>query len=49
VYDIWLNSSVPEERQKGFDRLATQIKRSKTRYHTTKELDEKLFGGNYEL
>jgi superfamily II DNA or RNA helicase len=49
VYDIWLNSSLPEERQKGFDRLATQIKRSKTRYHTTKELDEKLFGENYEL
>jgi SNF2 family DNA or RNA helicase len=49
VYDIWMDTSQPEERQKGFDRLATQIKRSKTRYHTTKQLDEKLFGENYEL
>jgi SNF2 family DNA or RNA helicase len=49
VYDIWMDTAVPEERQKGFDRLATQLKRSKTRYHTTRELDENLFGENYEL
>jgi SNF2 family DNA or RNA helicase len=49
VYDVWLQSSLPEERQNGFDQLATQLKRSKTRYHTTKVLDEKLFGENYEL
>jgi SNF2 family DNA or RNA helicase len=49
VYDIWLQSSQPQERQKGFDQLATQLKRSKTRYNTTKDLDEKLFGENYEL
>jgi SNF2 family DNA or RNA helicase len=49
VYDIWLESVSETEREKGFARLATQLKRSKTHYHTTKELDEKLFGENYEL
>ncbi|WP_419655708.1 ATP-dependent RNA helicase [Desulfosarcina variabilis str. Montpellier] len=49
VYEIWMDAAVPEARQKGFDQLATQLKRSKTRYHTTKQLDENLFGENYEL
>lgn len=49
IYDIWVASALPEERQKGFDQLATQLKHSKTRYNTTKVLDEKLFGENYEL
>ena len=49
VYDIWMDAAVPEARQKGFDQLATQLKRSKTCYHTTKQLDENLFGENYEL
>jgi SNF2 family DNA or RNA helicase len=49
VYHIWMDGALPEERQKGFDQLATQLKRSKTRYHTTKQLDENLFGENFEL
>ena len=49
IYDIWVESLLPEDRQKGFNQLATQLKRSKTQYNTTKELDEKLFGENYEL
>ena len=49
VYDIWLQSASPTEREKGFARLATQLKRSKTQYKTTQALDEKLFGENYEL
>ncbi|MGA6925268.1 MAG: C-terminal helicase domain-containing protein, partial [Desulfosarcina sp.] len=49
VYDIWLQSASPAEREKGFARLATQLKRSKTQYQTTQALDEKLFGENYEL
>lgn len=49
VYDIWLQTSSPMERKKDFAKLATQLKRSKTRYETTKVLDEKLFGENYEL
>jgi SNF2 family DNA or RNA helicase len=49
VYDIWLQTSSPTDRKKDFNKLATQLKRSKTRYETTKVLDEKLFGENYEL
>jgi SNF2 family DNA or RNA helicase len=49
VYDIWLQSASPADREKGFARLATQLKRSKTQYKTTQALDEKLFGENYEL
>jgi SNF2 family DNA or RNA helicase len=49
VYDIWMQSDLADERKKAFDKLATQLKRSKTRYQTTRDLDEKLFGENYEL
>ncbi|UCF92207.1 MAG: DEAD/DEAH box helicase [Desulfobacterales bacterium] len=49
VFDIWVNARSEEERQKSFDQLATQLKRSKTGYQKTKALDEKLFGENYEL
>ncbi|MBC2711805.1 MAG: DEAD/DEAH box helicase [Desulfosarcina sp.] len=49
IYDIWLQSSSPTDREKGFAQLATQLKRSKTQYKTTQALDEKLFGENYEL
>jgi len=49
VYIIWNNSSSEEERQKSFDQLASRLKRSKSLYKKTKELDEKLFGENYEL
>ena len=49
VYDIWLQSTSPTDREKGFAQLATQLKRSKTQYQTTQALDEKLFGENYEL
>lgn len=49
VFDIWLNASSGEEKQQSFNRLASELKQSKTRYQKTKELDEKLFGENYEL
>ncbi len=49
VYNIWVNSSSEKEREKSFDQLANRLKRSKTLYEKTKELDEKLFGENYEL
>jgi SNF2 family DNA or RNA helicase len=49
VYGIWINSSSEKERQKSFDQLASRLKRSKNLYKKTKELDEKLFGENYEL
>jgi SNF2 family DNA or RNA helicase len=49
VYDIWTDSSSREEREQSFERLAARLKRSKTQYVKTRELDEKLFGVNYEL
>jgi len=49
VYDIWQQAASATERKQGFAKLATQLKRSKTQYKTTQELDEKLFGENYEL
>ena len=49
VYDIWQQTASATERKQGFAKLATQLKRSKTQYKTTQELDEKLFGENYEL
>ncbi len=49
VYEIWVNSDSPEMRGKEFAKLGTRIKRSKTRYGNTRELDEKLFGDDYEL
>ncbi len=49
VYDIWINSLSEKEREQGFDQLAVRLKRSKAQYEKTRELDEKLFGVNYEL
>jgi hypothetical protein len=49
VYTIWTNSISKQEREQGFDKLAARLKRSKTQYEKTRELDEKLFGENYEL
>lgn len=49
VYDIWQQATSATELKQGFAKLATQLKRSKTQYKTTQELDEKLFGENYEL
>ena len=49
VYDIWLEGQSQEERQKGFDALGTKMKRARTGYEKTRELDEKLFGDTYEL
>jgi len=49
IYDIWINSGSEEEREKGFGQLAGRLKKAKTSYQKTKELDEKLFGENYEL
>ncbi|MBN2034298.1 MAG: DEAD/DEAH box helicase family protein [Deltaproteobacteria bacterium] len=49
IYDIWVNSATEEKIEKGFSHLATRLKRAKTGYESTKALDEKLFGENYEL
>ncbi len=49
VYDIWVNSANEDDRKSSFNKLADRLKRSKNGYEKTRELDEKLFGENYEL
>jgi hypothetical protein len=49
VYDIWLNSGAEEDRKRAFKKLGSRLIRAKTGYQKTKELDEKLFGEDYEL
>jgi SNF2 family DNA or RNA helicase len=49
IFDIWVNSPTEEMVEKGFSQLATKLKRAKTGYESTKALDEKLFGANFEL
>ena len=49
VYDIWVNSGSEKERDKEFGNFGARIKRSKTQYTKTRELDDQLFGENYEL
>jgi hypothetical protein len=49
VYDIWVNTASENERKAGFDQLGIRLKRSKTSYQKTKQLDEALFGENFEL
>jgi SNF2 family DNA or RNA helicase len=49
VYDIWVSAQTEDKLEKGFSQLAAKLKRAKTGYESTKTLDEKLFGENYEL
>lgn len=49
VFDIWINSASEEERERSFAQLGSELREAKTGYQKTKELDEKLFGENYEL
>ena len=49
IYDIWVNAPTEDKLEKSFSQLATKLKRAKTGYESTKALDEKIFGENYEL
>ncbi|WP_300456802.1 SNF2-related protein [Desulfobacula sp.] len=49
VLDIWMNSTTEQDRKKSFANLGASLKRAKTGYDKTRELDEKLFGDGYEL
>jgi len=49
VYDIWVNSRSEEETKTAFGQLASRLVKLKNGYQKSKELDEKLFGENYEL
>ncbi len=43
VYDIWVQHPDEAERRKAFDALAARLKRARSSYEKSKELDEKLF------
>jgi len=49
VFDIWTESETDADRRSRFDRLGTQLKRLKTGYVKTRELDDTLFRDMYEL
>ncbi|RPJ81027.1 MAG: ATP-dependent helicase, partial [Deltaproteobacteria bacterium] len=49
IYDIWVNSASEEERIEAFNNLGNRLKRAKSGYEKTRELDDKLFGDSYEL
>jgi SNF2 family DNA or RNA helicase len=43
VYEIWVRHPEEAERKKAFDALAARLKRARSAYEKSKELDEKLF------
>jgi len=49
VYDIWMDSITEEERKTAFGQLGRKLVKLKTGYQNSKDLDEKIFGENYEL
>ncbi len=49
VYEIWVDSESKENRDREFAKLGTRVQRSKAQYGNTRELDENLFGDDYEL
>ncbi len=49
VYDIWMDSNSEQETKKGFLKLEKKLQRVKNGYQKSKEIDQKLFGENYEI
>jgi len=49
VYELWLNHQDDAERKKAFNTLGTRIKRAKSAYEKSKELDEKLFQEDFGI
>ena len=49
VYELWVGAESEGERKESFSNLGTKMKRAKTGYNKTRELDDTLFGDNYEL
>jgi SNF2 family DNA or RNA helicase len=47
VYDLWVSHTDEAERDKAFSSLGTRIKRAKTAYEKSRELDDKLFQENF--
>jgi len=49
VYDIWLRHPDEAERQNAFAALAAKLKRARSAYEKSKELDEKLFQEDFGI
>jgi len=49
VFEIWVQNPEEGERKKAFDQLAEELKRARTAYEKTKELDQKLFHEDFGL
>jgi superfamily II DNA or RNA helicase len=49
VFDLWVSADTHDERVGAFTKLGAQLVRAKNRYLKTRELDEKLFGDQYEI
>lgn len=49
VYDIWLRHPEDAERRNAFAALATKLKRARSAYEKSKELDEKLFQEDFGI
>ena len=43
VYNLWINHMDEADRKRAFQTFGTRLKRAKTAYEKSKELDEKLF------
>ncbi len=49
VYEIWVRHPDEAERKKAFDALASRLKRARSAYEKSKELDEKLFQEDFGI
>ena len=49
VYDIWVKHPDDSERKQAFDALASMLKRARSAYDKSKELDEKLFQEDFGI
>ncbi len=48
VMDLWARSTTTGERESAFDRFAEELQRAKGQYQKTRELDQSMFGEDYE-
>jgi SNF2 family DNA or RNA helicase len=48
VVDLWIRSAGDTELREEFDRLGEELRRARERYLASKELDEQLFGEEFE-
>ncbi len=49
VYELWLNHQDADEREKAFNSLGSRMKRAKSAYQKSQELDEKLFQEDFGI